>query len=336
MQHRYPYWLYANLLSLDAPIVATVWVWIFAKTLRVMHVADSSYWMLAGTVWCIYVLDRIVDVWKRGGSQSTVVTEADGEDIEHETRHVFHWRNRNWLLMLVGIVLIVLGYSAFNVTSDALLTAGVAGGGFLLLYVLVSKIDRGPVAYLKNFVSALTFAYGVAATVSVESMELRMSVGDLCYHFSQIFEGHSNGAVGLGPAISYLIYNVVSEMIFHTWSLVLFSSWLPLLFAGLCYGNIMAIDLWEHSRRSENPEEKQRCENILSIGLVVLIAAAFVLAATTMTELERPFVYAIMISAALLQMINKKRSHFYLDALSVLVDLAMIVPFPIVYLMFYS
>jgi hypothetical protein len=43
----------------------------------------------------------------------------------------------------------------------------------------------------------------------------------------------------------------------------------------------------------------------------------------------RPFFYAVLISAALLQVINRNRDRFSMDALRTMADLAMIVPLPL-------
>jgi len=57
---KLPLWLWPNLLSLDAPIVAVVWQWWFALCLRV-HIPWQIYATLGLTVWIIYVADRLYD-----------------------------------------------------------------------------------------------------------------------------------------------------------------------------------------------------------------------------------------------------------------------------------
>jgi hypothetical protein len=55
-------WLWFNLLSLDAPIVAILWQQIFTRTLKVPATKASGV-TLAVTVWLIYALDRVLDAW---------------------------------------------------------------------------------------------------------------------------------------------------------------------------------------------------------------------------------------------------------------------------------
>ncbi|MES1258612.1 MAG: hypothetical protein ABUS51_09280, partial [Acidobacteriota bacterium] len=60
-EQRTPWWLWLNLLSLDAPLVALVWQDFLA------HCYPSSLrlvgrWVLGLTVWGIYLADRLMDV----------------------------------------------------------------------------------------------------------------------------------------------------------------------------------------------------------------------------------------------------------------------------------
>ena len=100
MNKRPPAWLIPNLLSLDAPIVALVWMWMLAGALRIQYVETSSYLLLAAAVWCVYVIDRIRDV-KRG------LHPIEGE---MPLRHRFHWKSRWFFILLVAAI---IGYSGF-------------------------------------------------------------------------------------------------------------------------------------------------------------------------------------------------------------------------------
>ena len=58
---RRPLWLWPNLLSLDAPLVAVAWLGMFAKTWQVVWFPKTIYLLVAGVVWIIYVVDRLLD-----------------------------------------------------------------------------------------------------------------------------------------------------------------------------------------------------------------------------------------------------------------------------------
>ena len=79
-------------------------------------------------------------------------------------------------------------------------------------------------------------------------------------------------------------------------------------------------------------EEKEACEALLGTGLLILAAFTVYLAAYKLSEYERPLAYVVMVAAALLHLINKNRSIFYLDAQRVLADLAMILPLPLIWI----
>ena len=57
---RWPAWLWCNLLSLDAPVVAIVWQILFARCFSA-QVGISASATLGLTVWFIYVADRMLD-----------------------------------------------------------------------------------------------------------------------------------------------------------------------------------------------------------------------------------------------------------------------------------
>jgi hypothetical protein len=103
-------------------------------------------------------------------------------------------------------------------------------------------------------------------------------------------------------------------------------------FVVLCILNISAIDLWEHANRSSDPEIKASDELALTLPLTLLAGASLVFSMLD-NEITRPFFYAILTGAALLYIINRNRARFQMDALRVLADVALLVPF-IVFLAF--
>ncbi len=282
--------------------------------MRVVYVETHSYWLLAAAVWCFYVLDRIMDA-RRSVSLKK----------EMSTRHEFHWKYRKLFLPLVFGVIGYCGYVSFSIASIALLTAGVSGIGLIFLYLLASKLDKAEIAYAKNFIAAMTFSFGVAAPIVVESVDLKLGFHDLWFHFS------SQSDISLWLAFRHGIVNFFM-MTLSTISIVFGSNSLPLLFGLLCFANITGIDIWEKSRRSDLEEEKEACEALLGTGLLILAAVALYMAAYKLSEYERPLCYVVMVSVALLHVINKNRSLFYLDAQRVLADLAMILPLPLMWI----
>ncbi len=98
-------------------------------------------------------------------------------------------------------------------------------------------------------------------------------------------------------------------------------------FAVLCVLNISAIDLWEHANRSSDPEAKATDELSLTLPLTLLGGASLVFALQDHELTTRPFFYAILTGAALLHVLNRVRARLQMDALRVLADVALLVPF---------
>ena len=76
-----------------------------------------------------------------------------------------------------------------------------------------------------------------------------------------------------------------------------------------------------------DPEIKATDELALTLPLTLLGAAALIFAVKDPDLTTRPFFYAILTGAALLQILNRNRARFSMDALRVLADAALLVPF---------
>jgi hypothetical protein len=102
------FWLWPNLLSLDAPFVAVLWQILFV---RCFHVAVDALpaILLVTSVWLIYAADRALDAW-RGECRSP----------RHRFYHA-HWRI---LLPVWTAVLAVSAWLALTQLSTALLVRG--------------------------------------------------------------------------------------------------------------------------------------------------------------------------------------------------------------------
>ena len=111
---------------------------------------------------------------------------------------------------------------------------------------------------------------------------------------------------------------------FELWELI--QSRELICFAVLCVLNISAIDLWEHAGRSRDPEVSATDELALTLPLTLLGAASLIFAVQDHELTTRPFFYAILTGAGLMYVLNRNRSRFQMDALRVLADVALLVP----------
>jgi hypothetical protein len=157
-----PWWLWWNILSLDAPTVAVVWSFVFANASGVrLRPADPI--ILALTVWVIYISDRLLDGWVIKNCSSL------------EERHLFCARHRGALAWLV----VLAAATVLWMTAEYLLPKE-AGAGMKLAAIVgayMASIHAGRASMARFVPKELTvgilFAAGI--TLPVWSQTLRLS-----------------------------------------------------------------------------------------------------------------------------------------------------------------
>ena len=280
---RTPLWLWPNLLSLDAPAVAIVWLLMFQK-IWVQYLSWGYHASLFLAVWGIYILDRILDVKML----------APG-DPRLGPRHEFHERHAKVMACVAVAALIGSALIAgFEISFGPLVDYGKPVLFLVVIFfslTIFSKQDR-EIPHLRNLFAGLAFAYGTAMGAHMWSWK--------------------PGMVDL--VLPPLNLALAPEM---------------LAFAVLCTLNISAIHFWEHSRFSADVEEGAANDLALTVPLTVLAAACIGLAVMDAESRSRPFYYAVLISSALLYVLNRLRKNYSLDALRVMADAAMIAPLPV-------
>ena len=310
-KNRPPLWLLPNLLSLDAPLVAVVWMWMLARALRVEYVHAAAWWVLAISIWCVYVVDRLFDGWRHPHLR------------EESPRHAFHWRWR-WVLM----VLVAGGggycvYQSLYVLPRSMFSAGLVAIMMCVVYFVLTYIQGREVPYVKNLFAGLIFAMGVGIPVNAANAGLLVSdFNDVIYAFND------PEAIGILHKLWNGVWNF-GIMSLRTLVVIFHECREMLIFALLCMMNITAIDLWERAEAATDEETAYGHEVTLTFGLVVLAAGSLVFAAMYADEYSKPFYYAIMVAAAVLQGVNHFRERFSPNAQRVLADIALLVPLPI-------
>lgn len=161
--YRKPLWLLPNLLSLDAPLVAMAWLYVFSKTWRLGYHPWEAYASLGLAVWVIYAADRLLDA-------SLSMLPAD----QLEPRHRFHVQHRRFFWMALTVALIVALVLVITKMPMAiykhLLLGGVLVAGFFGLSMLSSQ-DPQEVPYTKNIMAGVTFAFGTAMMAHIYRSE---------------------------------------------------------------------------------------------------------------------------------------------------------------------
>jgi len=147
--HTTPWWLWWNILSLDAPTVAVVWAVLLARPSH-MRLRAADEIVLGLVVWCIYVSDRLFDGLKP--TNQRVLRE----------RHLFcakHRRALTWLLVLAAVAVLW-------VTADFLapmeVSAGMKLAAIIGTYMATIHAGHGSMARFvpKEVAVGILFAVG--------------------------------------------------------------------------------------------------------------------------------------------------------------------------------
>jgi hypothetical protein len=154
-----PWWLWWNILSLDAPMVAVAWAMVFAKRAGV-EVAGAEIAVLGLVVWLIYTVDRLLDGRTSAGADAS--TGAFGSPLrQRHFFHRFHARAMAWVA--AGVAIFAAGI-VFTQIGEQTLKPAVLVGLIVVLYMAWVHLGRGRIlARLpKEVAVGGIFAAGVA------------------------------------------------------------------------------------------------------------------------------------------------------------------------------
>ena len=266
-KQRRPWWLYLYLLGLDAPVIAVVWLFLFAQTWRVNYHPWEAYAALGFLVWSIRLAGKLL------------TSAMLGKEGDFNNRHKKAMTKTALAAGGASIVLTVLNlpYSGYNyfLIGAVLVTA------YFALALFAPAENNEPV-YAKHLMAGGAFAYGTAMM-----------------------------------AHAYLPSLPIMEMV---------GSKEFICFAVLCLLASSATDLWTQAANVDDIEVKAASELTLSLPLTLLGAAALVFAVQNDSMSTRPFFYAILTGAALLQILNRIRGRFTLLTVKVLTGACLLIP----------
>jgi hypothetical protein len=161
---RKPFWLYPNLLSLDAPLVGLAWLYVFAKTWRLGYHPWEAYVAFALLVWVVYVADRLLNA-------SMLRSTPERLEVHHEFHR--HFRGIFCLgaaLALVIAFLLVATRMPMTIYRHLILGALLLAGYFGLSMLSSHEGDDAPL--MKNVLAGVAFAFGTAMTAHIYRPEL--------------------------------------------------------------------------------------------------------------------------------------------------------------------
>lgn len=144
--------MFANVFSLDASIIAIVWLYVFSWIWDVNYVDPLLPVVLALVVWSVYAADRLLDC---------KILQVDAFPLRHQ---VHQYYQKQILVALVVVVITTLVLSLFflqwSIVQTAMLPLA-ATAGFFVLSLFGSSSQR--VSYSKNLLAGYSFAWGIGA-----------------------------------------------------------------------------------------------------------------------------------------------------------------------------
>jgi len=138
--------VYWHLLSLDAPTVAVLWAWSFARAVHVSS-APAALVVLGIGTWLLYITDRLLD--GREGAPRDSLRE----------RHFFHARHRRALLVAGAVAAIPLLIFIFLMPPAARLEDAVI---FAVSTVYFAVVHLARVRFPRELVVGIVFALACA------------------------------------------------------------------------------------------------------------------------------------------------------------------------------
>jgi hypothetical protein len=149
---RKPWWRYVYLLGLDAPLIAVLWLFLFAKTWRVNYHPWEAYIALGLMVWAIRIAAELL--------RSAMI--ADPEDPLREMRS---WLRPSAVISgVISLVLIVLHFP-MSIYIRLLVVGVLVISYFSLAYF--SSAPEGEISYPKHLLAGVAYAFGISIMAHV-------------------------------------------------------------------------------------------------------------------------------------------------------------------------
>ncbi|MEO8736884.1 MAG: hypothetical protein ABI380_10120 [Edaphobacter sp.] len=146
-----------HLLSLDAPTVASLWIWFIAAANHIRLPLSSIFAMFIA-VWMLYAADRLLD--------ARLLDSQSRQEQHLEARHYFHHRHRTAFLAGILLASVALAPLLLRLSTEAihldLILGGLLFGYFILIHATRSAHRFPKEIAVGIFFAAATFIPTVA------------------------------------------------------------------------------------------------------------------------------------------------------------------------------
>jgi len=284
-----------HLASLDAPTVAVVWMLGLAWAAKTPLPAWNDV-LLALVAWAVYIADRLLDA------------QANLSSFHYHRlrqRHRFHWRHRRFFV-------------------PTAIAAALAAGCIVFVFMPIAALERNGVLAT----AALAYFTGIhrrqkrlsgehrpppACRTSVQPAKLALPWHPADWVSKELLVGLLFTAACALPVIGRATA-VPGHALWTLFTSVAF-------YAALAWLNCHAIERWE------SREKTSRVSNVFAPA-ILLSVAGLLLAATFCSAQPRPaaLIEAAAVSALLLALLHRLRSHLTPLALRAAADLVLLTP----------
>ncbi len=145
-----PLWLWPNLLSLDAPLVAVLWQGFLAYRFS-LPLRPAGRFALGLTVWAIYLLDRLLDARKP-------------PQFEEPARHRYYRRHSRQMAALLAIIAAADAFIAIRWLRPAIFQNGLIPLAGVLAYLATFHLSGLSAKIPKEISAAILFTAGTFLT----------------------------------------------------------------------------------------------------------------------------------------------------------------------------
>ncbi|MES2981634.1 MAG: hypothetical protein V4727_04910 [Verrucomicrobiota bacterium] len=149
---RKPWWRYIYLLGFDAPLIAVLWLFIFAKTWRVNYLPWQAYVALGLMVWALRITAKLL-------------RSAMLPNLKDPLQEIRTWLVRS--AVSAGVLSIVLIVVVFPVSIYLrLLLLGLFVIGYFAI-ANFSPAPEGKISYAKHIIAGVAMAFGITTIAHV-------------------------------------------------------------------------------------------------------------------------------------------------------------------------